>query len=109
MVFFLGLVIAVELIALGVGSGFLIWAYRHDGAGRGFAKVIGYIITIAVSLMLICTVLHTFKYASKGYFKGGYHHGYMMKKSGCCAKGSCCAKGGCCMKKLGPSHPGPRR
>ena len=33
MMFLLDLAFATELIALGVSVGFLIWAYRHEGAG----------------------------------------------------------------------------
>ena len=69
MMFLLDLAFAVELIALGVGVGFLVWAYRHDRAGIALAKVFGYIITIAAVLALSCTTYYGTNYWLKGYFK----------------------------------------
>lgn len=69
MMFLLDLAFAAELIALGVGVGFLVWAYRNEGAGIALAKVFGYIITIAATLGLLCTIYYGTTYWSQGYFK----------------------------------------
>lgn len=80
MMFLLDLAFAIELIALGVGVGFLIWAYRNDGAGVGAAKVFGYIITIAAAFVLLCTSYYGAVYWVKGYFKSPMTPMLMMKQ-----------------------------
>ncbi len=55
MKFLMNLTFAMELIALGVGVGFIIWSRRHDGNGTTIANIFGYIITIAAILTLLCT------------------------------------------------------
>ena len=68
MMFLLDLAFAMELIALGLGVGFLIWAYRTEGVGVAVAKVFGYIITIAAVSVLLCTSFYGVKYWGEGYF-----------------------------------------
>lgn len=69
MMFLLDLAFAVELIAIGVGIGFLIWAYRNEGAAVALAKVFGYVIAILAFCALLCTSYYGLSYWAKGYFK----------------------------------------
>lgn len=69
MMFLLDLAFATELIALGVGVGILVWAFRNDGAGVALAKFFGYVITIAAIFVLLCSSFYGVKYWAKGYFK----------------------------------------
>ncbi len=73
MMCMLNLSIAVELIALGVGIAFLVWAYQSSGAGTKLAKVFGYIIAIlAVVLMVFTGYCGTMHWMKRGF---GYGHG----------------------------------
>lgn len=76
--FLLNLTLAIELIALGFGVAFLIWAYRTKGVGSALGKVIGFIISIGIVLLLVCTSFHAVKYA-KGFHKG-QSSAYIMKQ-----------------------------
>lgn len=81
MMFMIDFTVAVELIALGIGAAFLVWAYRNNGKGIGTAKVFGYIITIVAALVLICTIYYGIAYSTKGCFKSsGMHKAMMMKQ-----------------------------
>lgn len=56
MMMFSGIALALELIALGVGIGLLIWSMRNEGLGIKLAKIMGYIISILAFLALIFTI-----------------------------------------------------
>lgn len=82
MIFIFYLAFAVELVALGVGLGFLIWAYRKEGKGVGLAKVAGFIITIGIAFILLCTFCTGLKYwKHTGYMeqRGGYHSNVLQR------------------------------
>lgn len=63
---------AVELLALGMGVAFIVWAKRNEGPGRCLASWTGYLI----ALLSILTIMGTFGLASM-HMKGG-----MMMKAG---------------------------
>ena len=69
MMFMLDMAFATQLLALGLGTALLIWAYRNKGVGVAFAKAIGYIITVLALLTMLCSLYYGFKYWGKGYFK----------------------------------------
>ena len=46
---------ALELLALGLGIGLLIWAMREKGNGVTLGKVFGYIISIFSVILILCT------------------------------------------------------
>ena len=73
----MGLTLAIELITIAVGTGMLVWAYRNDGKGVGFAKLIGYVVFTLAVLALLCTSVYGVRYWHKGYFK--HPHGMQMK------------------------------
>ncbi|HAU2406566.1 TPA: hypothetical protein ACF6GT_002197 [Legionella pneumophila] len=56
MMMFSEIAFALELIALGIGIGLLIWSMRNEGLGVKMAKIIGYIISILAFLALIFTI-----------------------------------------------------
>lgn len=72
MIFIFYLAFAAELVALGVGFGFLVWAYRREGRGVGLAKVAGFIITITIAVMLLGTLCTGLKYWKTGYYQKGH-------------------------------------
>lgn len=80
MMFLLDLAFAIELIALGVGVAFLVWAYRSEGAGIALARVFGYIITISAVFVLLCTTYYGTSYWAQGYFKSPMAPMLMMKQ-----------------------------
>ena len=47
---------ALELLALGLGIGLLIWAMREKGNGVTLGKIFGYIISIFSILLILCTL-----------------------------------------------------
>ena len=77
------LAFTAELIAIGVGAAFIIWAYRSEGAGLVLAKIVGYVILILAILTLLCTTYYATNYWAGGYFKtpvGMYQSQQMMQK-----------------------------
>lgn len=57
--------IALELIALGIGAGLIIWALQHKGHGHSLAKITGLIIMIVAFTDFGYTLYfatHSFKY-----------------------------------------------
>lgn len=67
--FLMDLAFAAELIALALGVGLLVWAYRSEGAGVALARVFGYIITIAAILTALCTSFYGISYWMAGYYQ----------------------------------------
>jgi len=67
--FLLDLAFAMELVALGVGIGFIVWSSQNTGTGIFIAKTGGYFIAAAACLSLICTSYYGLNYWAKGYFK----------------------------------------
>lgn len=63
----LDLVYAVEVLALGMGFAFLVWAAQMQGYAKALAKSSGYVIVILTLLGLICTIYSGLLYWSKGY------------------------------------------
>lgn len=68
MMVLLDLVYAVEVLGLGMGFAFLVWAAQIQGYAKALAKSSGYVIIILTMLGLVCTVYSGFLYWSKGYF-----------------------------------------
>lgn len=62
------LAFSVELLAIGLGVGFIIWGIRYEGAGANLAKVTGYFIAILAFLSLLCTSYYTIRYWESGYY-----------------------------------------
>lgn len=77
--FALDLSFAVELIALGLGVAFLIWASRNEGNGIGLARFTGFLITLLALFGLLCTSYYGINYWVKGYFKTPSSHMLIMK------------------------------
>jgi len=81
----------IELFCFAVGAGFLIWAFRNDGVGVVFAKVVGFFVMIVAVLAMMCTFMSSMKmkHYSK-FYSGGYHstpmHPYMYKRYKCGVK-----------------------
>lgn len=70
MMVLLDLVYAVEVLGLGMGFAFLVWAAQMQGYAKGLAKSSGYVIIILTLLGLVCTIYSGFLYWSKGSFTG---------------------------------------
>lgn len=68
MMFLLDLAFAAEILALGVGLAFLVWACQNQGAGKRLAKFSGCLITILALTGMLCTSYYGLSYWFKGYF-----------------------------------------
>lgn len=66
MIFLTDTAFAIELIALSLGAGLLIWALRNQGKGIVLGKVIGSLVLILSIFMLLCTTYSGLKYWTKG-------------------------------------------
>jgi len=84
MMFLFDLAFAVEILVLGLGGYFLIWAASHDGAGVALAKRMGHIIITLAVLGMICSIFYGTMYWYKGYFSGpmAMHNMKMQNCSG---------------------------
>ena len=78
--FALDLAFAVELIALGLGITFLIWASRNEGKGVTLARFTGFFITLMALFGLLCTSYYGINYWVKGYFKSPSAHMLIMQQ-----------------------------
>lgn len=63
--FFQHLAVSVSLLALGIGSGFLLWGMRNTGKGIWFANFIGSVITILATLSVVCSIYSSVAYGRK--------------------------------------------
>lgn len=96
---FFDIAIGVLLIALTGGLILLLWAHRHEGPGIGFAKVFGYIITIAAAFFILVTVYHGFMFWNYGHFGNKGNPAAMMNLQ----------KASPAQQQPGPGYPGPRQ
>lgn len=69
MMFLLDAAFAIELIALTVGAGLLIWSLRNQGSGRTLGKVIGFLVLVLSIFVLLCTSYYGLKYWAEGYLE----------------------------------------
>lgn len=94
MMFLLDLAFAVEILALGLGGYFLVWAQSSlgsgttGGAGAGLAKKMGYIIITLAILVMLCTTFYGTMYWYKGYFSSPMAAHQMQMKNCNCGSGS---------------------
>lgn len=70
MMFLFDLAFAVEVLALGFGGYFLVWAASHEGAGVALANRMGKIVIVLATLGMLCTLSYGTMYWFKGYFSG---------------------------------------
>lgn len=54
------------LLALGLGTCILIWGHRDPGTCARSAKLVGWVISIAASISIVCTVYFGFLYWFQG-------------------------------------------
>lgn len=68
MMFLLDLAYGVEVLALGMGFAFLVWATQSQGEGQALAKTSGYIIAVLALLGILCTTYYGLSYWFRGHF-----------------------------------------
>lgn len=67
MVYHINSALSVELIALAVGTGLLLFAGKDNICCKGFAKFVAYLTIIVSILMFICTSYHTVRHWGCGH------------------------------------------
>lgn len=79
MIFQLDAAFALELIAIGIGVGLIVWGKQNKGEGTGLAIITGRFIAILALLGLACTSYYGISYWLDGHFT--HPNGVHMEQS----------------------------